>query len=546
MAAKGKPRLSRDLESHCCVVDIEPFLKHYFLIPPEHVEAVYEQMLSKDLYRAAEGWEYDGKPMIRDLKESFHDPFVSISEAIREAIPQANVGYSCRWFKSHDQGAASSDVEAPLIRPDIFLLLGMHEDVKQWEEKFQAVRDTPTEFEALTTAWWRRVAVVMEVKPKESIDVIDHINQLMEYVRRIFREQLDRIFVPGLLFTGTQLAVWVVDRSGAVGMAKSFNIHEEPKKFIQVILGCSSLPPERLGWDSTMKLWKQPDCIHSFSEQVTLDDYKNSIYERHWVIEMPAPDGQPLRERFVAVKALSVLKVESMNGRATVVWAALKLDQNGALASDEIYVLKQCWRPSTAKPEGELYPPPDEAAEHHIGQVYSYEDVKINGLTVTTQSFIRGNLDHLPALNGTRPKEEKLEETIRKRPRLEAEEPVEIYRVTILESDASYVFNSAEISIEHRVFSRILLRKSFGMPMHFFSSLPELVNVCSDVLGGIVYLYFHKKTLQRDISIGNILICPGTGNGNTRGCLIDFDYAKVADVMKNTFIESASQLQVDP
>ncbi|KAG6858379.1 hypothetical protein C0995_000433, partial [Termitomyces sp. Mi166 len=59
------------------------------------------------------------------------------------------------------------------------------------------------------------------------------------------------------------------------------------------------------------------------------------------------------------------------------------------------------------------------------------------------------------------------------------------------------------------------------------------------------FLYFQKKTLQRDISIGNVLISSINGAENTEGCLIDFDYAKVVKKTKPTFLNQASNLILD-
>ncbi|KAG6857995.1 hypothetical protein C0995_003483, partial [Termitomyces sp. Mi166 len=56
------------------------------------------------------------------------------------------------------------------------------------------------------------------------------------------------------------------------------------------------------------------------------------------------------------------------------------------------------------------------------------------------------------------------------------------------------------------------------------------------------FLYFQKKTLQRDISIGNVLISSINGAENTEGCLIDFDYAKVVEKTKPTFLNQAGNL----
>ncbi|KAG6846898.1 hypothetical protein H0H93_011218 [Arthromyces matolae] len=179
--------------------------------------------------------------------------------------------------------------------------------------------------------------------------------------------------------------------------------------------------------------------------------------------------------------------------------------------------------------EGLLYPPAEEAAQHHIGQVYAYEDVQVNGITVDTKDFIRGTLEFLP------PTAEKKERTYKKSEWQGARDP---YLVTVPERDDQFLFNSsAKISVEHRVLSRTLLTHSFGVPLDYFCNLSELVCVCSHIVEALGYLYFDKKTLQRDISIGNILITSFDDDNIGQGCLVDFDHAKMVTDVKKTLME---------
>ncbi|KAH0588760.1 hypothetical protein J132_05869 [Termitomyces sp. J132] len=219
----------------------------------------------------------------------------------------------------------------------------MENEAQLWEKKLKELENNVEDLIKYVTAWWLRVSVIIEVKPKNSESVMEHITQLMSYLRQVLREQLDQWFVPGLLFTGTQLAAWVVDRSGALGTQTSFNIHKEPKKFIQVILACSMLLPERLGWDITMRIWREPSnnglsqYLHSFSKEITIDDYANNAHTQQWMIEMPVQDtigNGEMWELFLTTKVLSVVRAECMRGRTIVVWAARKLKDVQAQALD--------------------------------------------------------------------------------------------------------------------------------------------------------------------------------------------------------------------
>ena len=86
-----------------------------------------------------------------------------------------------------------------------------------------------------------------------------------------------------------------------------------------------------------MKLWKQPSPSHSFSESIRIEDYAENAYARRWVFEMPVRndnfelDGK--RGRFITTKALSVVRAQCMQGRATVVWAVQQL-KGGKVASE--------------------------------------------------------------------------------------------------------------------------------------------------------------------------------------------------------------------
>ena len=149
----------------------------------------------------------------------------------------------------------------------------------------------------------------------------------------------------------------------------------------------------------------------------------------------------------------------------------------------QIFILKQCWRPITAIPEGELYPPYDEAEEHHIGRVYSYEDVQVTGLTIDTHQFIRGGLEY----KYSKP-ESNTKSNSRKRgaDNFEIAEKRESYLFVVPETDHDPLIFNFEMTttITGRVLSRTLLIKSHGWALHCFSDLRELVRVCDHTVEG--------------------------------------------------------------
>lgn len=66
----------------------------------------------------------------------------------------------------------------------------------------------------------------------------------------------------------------------------------------------------------------------------------------------------------------------------------------------------------------------------------------------------------------------------------------------------------------------------------------------SNIVQALEFLYYKKGVLQRDISIGNILICPAD-SGPPRGRLIDLDYAKRTADRKPTLLNKAKAAETD-
>jgi hypothetical protein len=93
------------------------------------------------------------------------------------------------------------------------LVAPRHHQKKELEEKLQT--------------WWLRVHVPVEIKAKaDDKEVLAAVKQLCGYLRQVLREQMDRRFALGLVFCGTDLSVWLCDRSGLLGTAIPINVHK--------------------------------------------------------------------------------------------------------------------------------------------------------------------------------------------------------------------------------------------------------------------------------------------------------------------------------
>ena len=73
--------------------------------------------------------------------------------------------------------------------------------------------------------------------------------QLATYMRDVFSAQPTRRFVHGFLLFATQMQLWVFDRSGAYS-STTFDILEDPERFIRAISGYALMNDEELGLDT--------------------------------------------------------------------------------------------------------------------------------------------------------------------------------------------------------------------------------------------------------------------------------------------------------
>ncbi|KAN0073910.1 hypothetical protein V8E54_007847 [Elaphomyces granulatus] len=100
---------------------------------------------------------------------------------------------------------------------------------------------------------WRDVEVIGNDKKKGTL------LQIGRYVRDVFSCQPTRRYVHAFTICGRDMEVWIFDRSGCYSPG-SFNIHEEPKRFIQVIAGYTMMNEEELGLDT----FTEQDGEHHF------------------------------------------------------------------------------------------------------------------------------------------------------------------------------------------------------------------------------------------------------------------------------------------
>jgi hypothetical protein len=89
---------------------------------------------------------------------------------------------------------------------------------------------------------YKHVLVVGEQKKSyDSSRIKADFLQLTRYVRGVFADQPTRPFIHGFTLCASMMELWIFDRSGAY-RSGSFDIHDKPDSFAQVVSSNDSLP----------------------------------------------------------------------------------------------------------------------------------------------------------------------------------------------------------------------------------------------------------------------------------------------------------------
>ncbi|KAA1477280.1 hypothetical protein DENSPDRAFT_844489 [Dentipellis sp. KUC8613] len=367
--------------------------------------------------------------------------------------------------------------------------------------------------ENLSTWWLRRVHIPVEFRVADDPATAKAgLNQLCHCMREILMAQLDRQFVIGLLVCGSNLSIWLHDRSGLLGMLAPIDIHKEPKKFIHVIMAFSSLEPSRLGWDSTMKIVCKSDGKHRLSTDpdLKLADYGPTVLDTQWAVFIPKANGSTDGEWYTTLRLLNTIRFDRVMYGSTLVWAVWKAGEK-----EQRLVLKQTWRPSVLLQEAELRSVAPSTS--NVCQIIRSVDIGCANndgapACVDTKLFIRrGMIGRPPSQPGCNSW---------------CADNFEGAVVTITKR-----FISARrlmFCFTNRVLTRTLM-STYGWPLTSFRDMRELLETIRDAVAGHRDLWFGG-VLHRDVSVDNILICPEENDGGkTRGRLIDFGFSIQAD-----------------
>ncbi|KAK2803987.1 hypothetical protein FQN50_006793 [Emmonsiellopsis sp. PD_5] len=472
-------------------------------------------------------------------------------EEIRECTHRGVGGFFAKYFEGKDWNAQAEAISCHLLdsgRVTSFPNPPTEKDVLNWWFQFQDDFLSDTRAVYFTTAKsdltgsdadqqvdlllrargtvdtggkhnWKDIWVVGELKQSESeIRTKGTLLQMARYVREVFIAQPTRQFVHAFMVCGFQAEAWVFDRSGPFSSG-SFNIHEDPKRFFQMIVGYTMMSDEELGLDTFIT--HHGGGVHT----ITTEAAKGGEIVVHL-------DPRPLCSQYAIVCRGTTCFLsnidEKVQGVAKFSWTSdkraaekdlLKLaHERGVKGVTEvvgycdiatianlraglIFEKRHVFRsvPSSAKSSFNLYHSHDALSQSFTRKRKSPD----KGLQPSKRSLSSSQLSR------AEPQETELPFTVRS-----------------MQPPSLFDRNSKEQGPYDNRILRCLVISPAGRPVYKYHSPMELLMALRDAIKAHRSLYQVGNILHRDISEANVIITdPGKGDGNS-GMLIDLDLAK--------------------
>ena len=341
--------------------------------------------------------------------------------------------------------------------------------------------------------------------------------QLAIYVRDAFAAQPTRWFVHGFLMFGSQMQLWVFDRSGAYS-SETFDVREEPKQFVRVVVGYAFMTKAELGLDTFI----QDDVLHP---TVTL------------------PESISGKDRILQLEATPIFSQNAIACRGTSCFST----------ADGTLVVKFSWRPDKKRSEADYLTIARgvKGVPVLVGSrdVITIEDLR-KGLEIKTPK----NLGHSahdrstssPQVSFTSQSTQalsKLSMSSAKRKSSFAEEATSRKRHSSSQKSnlqqevlgnsfgsgtpgQSFTRDGSALPQRPLYRNRVLTCQAIspaGRPLQDFRSVPQVLHVFRDVITAHKSLFLDRKLLQRDVSFNNIILTDPKENRGCSGMLIDFD-----------------------
>ncbi|KAG6883365.1 hypothetical protein C0995_012413 [Termitomyces sp. Mi166 len=392
--------VERDIRKTLFTADTEAFLDMIIPgIPP--TDEIFDNLRYHGKHDGTRWAEYPANPP--SSGKLLYEPFATISNAIIDAMPEEEIQTKMVYIDRHnrsqeniendiaewrpDGAGAQPDLDLQEVEKKLMEQWGRirtHRDAVETEEVLEKISKERKRVVGLYQLWWMCIHIVYVIKvEKTEEERYSAITLLLVYMRQVLIEQLDRRFVLGFVLLFDELTLVLCDRSGVIMTSTPIDIHSEPKKFVRIIAGLSSMSPAQLGWDTTMKIYLPLSNTIELSYKAVhrLEGVDGAgRYNIHWIIDVV---NKGKVEQYVTVSVISAIRSVEVCDRATVVYEVIKYDEKDD--PKQTYALKRYWRPiRTDDPElypteGEIYEILDDGLDLEFKHAIAYHDIEIDG-----------------------------------------------------------------------------------------------------------------------------------------------------------------------
>ncbi|KAL9024104.1 MAG: hypothetical protein Q9196_006756 [Gyalolechia fulgens] len=346
--------------------------------------------------------------------------------------------------------------------------------------------------------------------------------QLAIYVRDVFAAQPTRWFVHGFLMFGTQMQLWVFDRSGAYG-SETFDVRREPERFVHVIAGYALMTKAELGLNTFI----QEDGAHP---------------------SVILPDAITGKDRVLQLEATPIFSQNAIACRGTLCFRTV----------DGTTVVKFSWRPDKKRSEVDhltmargVKGIPALVGSYNVTTIedlrkgldikfpkdlgHSVHDRSIDSpqssfTSQSTQALAKLNMgskrksgfteDAPPTKRHSSGQKSYLQQEVRAGD-VDSETPVPSFTCKGPSSPRNSLYRN-------RVLTCLAISPA-GQPLQKFESVLEVLLAFRDAISAHRSLFLGRKTLHRDVSLNNIILIDPKQNGGYSGMLIDLDLALLVD-----------------
>lgn len=375
---------------------------------------------------------------------------------------------------------------------------------------------------------WKHVLVVGELKESDKNSKALWL-QIGSAVRNVFAAQPTRRFVHAFSLRGTEMENWVYDRSGPYSGA-TFDIHDQPEKFIQVMCGYLMMSDEELGLDT-------------FTAQK----------EQRLFVTVPVEPRTNKRKRKLELDAKPIAFQRAIVCRGT---ACFRARDAGSEELDK--VVKFSWTSSKRPPEADLLMKAHERGVKGLARLVGYCE-EVTSISKLREGLVFGTpykFRDVPGASGASASQSRLHSqsvqfsshsvgssASRKRKSVAESSRAakrswshsSLRKPKEGESELNYSIESPQgtslleqdqdLPYDDRIL-RVLAISPAGRCINQFRSVAELLKALCDAIKVHRSLYLDGKILHRDISENNIIITDPDKSDGFNGMLIDLDLAK--------------------